>query len=303
VAGEPMAERAGQVGGQYAGRTGRTSGPRGKNTKSNVTSEDIIGETTAAAGNVNRTQDGDRGLHLASNYMSRAPTRGAVAVNFPVKSRFAGQTNDGPKKDNIKLQKPRPSFYVGIIGSPDLSTVKFQSVKNAGTRFGLLLGYSFNSRWAIEAGAYYGTKKYYTDGEYFDKSKAAYVLSHVDNLKVDGVCNMWEIPVNVRYNLSSGEKMKWFATAGISAYHMSREKYDCAGILYGNPWRHNWDTTSFPHSWSANLNLSVGYEQQLGKIGNLRLEPYVRIPMSGIGTGKLSIMSAGLNIGITRRIW
>jgi hypothetical protein len=51
------------------------------------------------------------------------------------------------------------------------------------------------------------------------------------------------------------------------------------------------------------VDLSIGYEQKLGKIGNLRIEPYLRIPLSGIGTGDLSILSAGLNLGITRRIW
>jgi hypothetical protein len=27
------------------------------------------------------------------------------------------------------------------------------------------------------------------------------------------------------------------------------------------------------------------------------------VPLSGIGTGKLPIMSTGINIGITRRLW
>jgi len=33
------------------------------------------------------------------------------------------------------------------------------------------------------------------------------------------------------------------------------------------------------------------------------VEPYLRLPLAGIGTGKLPIMSAGINIGITRRLW
>jgi hypothetical protein len=249
----------------------------------------------------------EKDLHLANNNVQRAATRGNVAVNIPVKSNSIDQTkvsktkNDA-KKDKIKLQKPKPSFYVGILGSPDLSSIKFQSVKNVGSTYGLLFGYGFNSRWAIETGVSFGKKKYFTDGEYFDKTNA-YVLKYVDQLKVEGTCTMWEIPLNVRYNFSTGEKMKWFATGGVTAYYMSREQYDCTGYLNGAPWGQDWDRKPSNHRWSSNLNLSVGYEQRLGKIGNLRLEPYVRMPISGIGTGKLSIMSAGLNIGITRRIW
>jgi hypothetical protein len=51
------------------------------------------------------------------------------------------------------------------------------------------------------------------------------------------------------------------------------------------------------------VNVSAGFEQRIGKIGSLRLEPYIRLPLSDIGTGRLPIMSAGLNIGITRRLW
>jgi len=288
---------------ETAGQSGRNSRIKSDNVPGdNVTGDNIIGDNindikdeNASGGNLKSGQD-ERGLHLASNNMQRVNTkmRGDVAAgNIPVKS--------NAKKD-IKLQKSKPSFYVGILGSPDLSTIKWQSVKNVGTRFGLLLGYSFNSRWSIESGAYYSRKNYYTDGEYFDKTNA-YILKYVDQLKVNGVCNMWEFPVNVRYNLSTGGKMKWFATAGVSAYYMSKEKYDCSGYLNGAPWSEEWNKKPSHNSWSSNLNLSVGYEQRLGRIGNLRLEPYVRVPMTGIGTGKLSIMSAGLNIGITRRIW
>ncbi|MDO6430703.1 outer membrane beta-barrel protein [Flavitalea sp. BT771] len=241
----------------------------------------------------------------SDHQVSLASTKNSVAVNIPVKAKTEEPVKkSADAKDKIKLQKPKPSFYVGIMGSPDLSVVRFQSIKAMGSNFGLLLGYSFNSRWAVETGVYYDRKKYYTNGEYFSKSKAPR-LQDVDLKTVDGVCNMWEIPLNVRYNFSSGNnKMKWFATGGLSTYLMSKEKYSFTGYYWGNP---NWNGTytyKTPYQyWFSILNLSVGYEQRLGKIGNLRLEPFVRVPLAGIGTGSLSIMSAGLNIGITRRIW
>jgi len=291
-AGVARSEKGGHVGGKKEGQADQVSAA-GQGERVNG----LRGGESAKLDNLKSVQD-DKGLHLASNNVQRVNTkmRGDVSAS-QIKVNAANA-----KKDNIKIQKPKPSFYVGILGSPDLSTIKWQSVKNVGTRYGLLLGYSFNSKWSIETGAYYSKKKYFTDGEYFDKTNA-YILKYVDQLKVDGVCNMWEIPLSVRYNFPSGEKMKWFATAGVSAYYMSREKYDCSGYLNGAAWWQEWNKKPSHNSWSTNLNFSVGYEQRLGKIGNLRLEPYVRVPMSGIGTGKLSIMSAGLNIGITRRIW
>jgi len=254
------------------------------------------GNEVAATGVSPRTTD--RKISLAN-------TKDAASVNIPVKSNTEEPVKKSPAaKDKIKLQKPKPSFYVGIIGSPDLSLVRFQSIKAVGNNFGLLLGYSFNSRWAVETGIYYDRKKYYTDGEYFSKSKAPR-LNDIDLKTVDGICYMWEIPLNVRYNFPSvNNKMKWFATGGLSTYLMSKENYTFTGDYWGNPnWKGTYTYKTPYHYLFSILNLSVGYEQRLGKIGDLRLEPFLRVPLAGIGTGDLSIMSAGLNICITRRIW
>jgi len=84
---------------------------------------------------------------------------------------------------------------------------------------------------------------------------------------------------------------------------MTRENYvskiETSGWTYDSPW----DIKKPSQYWFSVVNLSVGFEQKIGRIGNLRLEPYLRIPLKGMGTGSLPIMSAGLNIGITRRIW
>ena len=216
-------------------------------------------------------------------------------------------TAPATKKDTTTKQPTSKTkhFYAGVFGSPDLSTVKMQSVKGVGTTFGLILGYTFNGgHWAIETGAYVDRKKYYTDGEYFN-TKEVRVPSNSYLDDVDGTCYMWEIPLNVRYNFNPGAKTAWFATAGFSTYLMSHEKY-----TYGYNWRGSatvWDSTWDIHKSSqypfSIINLSAGFEQRLGKIGNLRVEPYVRLPLTGLGTGKLPIMSAGVNIGITRQLW
>ncbi len=51
------------------------------------------------------------------------------------------------------------------------------------------------------------------------------------------------------------------------------------------------------------MNVSVGYNRTLNKVGTLRIEPYLKIPIKGIGIGNLPITSTGLNIGITKKIF
>ncbi|HWB92770.1 MAG TPA: outer membrane beta-barrel protein [Puia sp.] len=215
-------------------------------------------------------------------------------------------TAPAPRKDTsvAKAKQHTKHFYAGLVGAPDLSTVKMQSVKGVGSTFGVLLGYSLSSHWSIETGVYVDRKKYYTDGEYFN-TKEVNLPQNADLLYVNGVCYMWEIPLNVRYNFNPGAKTAWFATAGFSSYLMSHEKYAYDWKWYGggtardNTWNIH-KSSQYPFSI---INLSAGFEQRLGKVGSLRIEPYMRLPLGGLGTGKLPIMSAGVNIGITRQLW
>ena len=245
---------------------------------------------TNAAGN---DGDGDHDPALALLDLRRAPIGGGYEVVVEVKAPMAAA------KNMAQAATKHSHGYIGVFGAPDFSTVRFQSMKGVGTTLGVLLGYSFNDRWAVETGLSLDRKRYYTSGEYFKKSMPpGYTL-----LNVDGTCYMWEIPVNVRYNFNKSPGMKWFATAGLSTYLMSKEDYTYQ-------WEANWVTGEGAWNihkpsqyWFSIVNLSAGFEQRLGKIGNLRLEPYVRIPLSGIGTGNLPIMSAGVNIGFTRQLW
>jgi len=216
------------------------------------------------------------------------------------------------KKDSNATKQKNPAktktsyFYAGIIGAPDLSTVKMQTVKAVGNTFGILAGYAFNSHWAIETGAYLERKKYYTEGQYFSIKEVT--LPSNDTLSnVNGTCYMWEIPLNVRYTFNPGAKTKWFAVAGFSTYLMTSEKYTYGYEYYGGgtswPGTSSWDIKKPSQYPFSIVNLSAGFEQRLGKVGNLRVEPYVRLPLTGMGTGKLPIMSTGINIGITRQLW
>jgi len=206
-------------------------------------------------------------------------------------------------KTNIKLKKDF-HFYAALMAGADVSTVKFQSVKGMGNSVGLLLGYHFSkSRFNIETGVYWDTKKYYSKGEYFDKNKVSYFANYPNAklLYVNGNCNMFEIPINVRYNFLQKKNTSFFVVAGISSYLMNKEAY---GYAYEESGWQGYGDQSYYHStqnWFSILNLSAGFEHHLGKIGDIRIEPYAKLPLSGIGKGSLSLTSAGLNVGLSRR--
>jgi len=229
--------------------------------------------------------------------------KGNISVQADVRSKWPASPETQVKAAVKDPKSPhKHSLYVGILGAPDLSTIDFQKIKSVGTTYGILGGYTFNQTWSLETGVYLDKKKYFTDGQYFSKKNVP-ALQYIELQNVDGTCNMVEIPLNLRYNLSQGKQHKFFATAGLSTYLMSKEWYAYQVWTSSGPANKPFTYTNPYHYLFSIVNMSIGYEQKLGKIGDLRIEPYLRIPLSGIGTGSLSILSAGLNLGITRRIW
>ena len=46
------------------------------------------------------------------------------------------------------------------------------------------------------------------------------------------------------------------------------------------------------------LNLSAGYEYEAGPHWRLQAEPYVKVPLTGVGAGKVQLLSAGVYFGL-----
>jgi Outer membrane protein beta-barrel domain len=256
----------------------------------------------AGAGNVVNGRSGVEGRSKIDS--RRASTAGSFNLVVDVKAPAARKDSSAKQPKKATAKSSHSHGYIGLTGAPDLSTVKMQATKGVGTTWGLVLGYSFNDHWAVESGVSLDRKKYYTAGEYFSKEGDPALLPYTVN-SVNGTCDMWEIPLNVRYNFNPGSKITWFATTGLSTYLMTKQQYtyslETSGSNY--PWNQNWSTTVPSNYLFSIVNISGGFERRIGQIGNLRIEPYVRLPLSGIGSGKLPIMSAGINIGITRRLW
>jgi hypothetical protein len=195
-------------------------------------------------------------------------------------------------------------FYAGLIGGLDATAIKFQRVENAGYDLGVLAGYSFGKKWSIETGLLADKKFYYSEGEYFNTSKV-YVPPNSKITSVEGNCSMWELPLSIRYNLKTSPNHSWFVTGGVSSYFMKKENYSYGYYYFSNGQTHYYD-----HSYESSsktifsvAQISGGYTRRIGKIADLRIEPYFKIPLRGVGIGSMPFQSAGIHVGLTREIF
>jgi Outer membrane protein beta-barrel domain len=202
-------------------------------------------------------------------------------------------TEKSKKTDSPKSNK---GFYIGLLIGPDLSTVKFQSVKQLGFSLGTNVGYRFSKRVSVETGLLWDKKYYYSSGEYFNTDKLP-VQPPPTIKSLQGYCNMYEIPIDLRYDFTVTKNNMFFGKIGFSNYFMKKEDY-----TYTKP--NGYDAGPYSYYNSSNnflavLQLSGGYERSIGTNTSFWIEPYFKIPLQGVGLGSMPISSAGFYLGIS----
>lgn len=234
-----------------------------------------------------------------TRYISPFAFSGGRKIELPDKGMEPVKNTAQPKPITGKKER---GIYAGIMGGVNATTVKFQKVPEKSMEYGLLIGYRLNKKWSIESGVYWENKFYYSDGKYFNTSWV-YIPPNSKITEVSGDCKMIEIPLNFRYGFSANQRSGWFGTAGASSYFMKKEDYNYV-YYYGNSGTYATHYKKYSNSskyYFSVLQLSGGYTRSLGKISELRIEPYLKIPIAGMGVGKLPLLSAGLRIGLTKK--
>lgn len=191
-------------------------------------------------------------------------------------------------KDSI-FRKSRWSF--GLEFSPDFSTVGLKGVEDPGYTVGLHTEYHLSSKLSLSGGISYSKKVYFADEgiESYPGSNPNWTLD-----RVDANCDVIDIPINLSYYLKGYEASGFVLSAGFSTYFMLTEDYD---IIYDGPWP---EGSQFFRNDNQHflgiLNASVGYRKQLSPVLSLQAEPYIKIPIQGIGAGGLDLYTSGMKL-------
>ena len=107
---------------------------------------------------------------------------------------------------------------------------------------------------------------------------------------------MFEIPVDIRFDFAAKKNHGFFAKTGLSSYLMTSENYT---VNYPNNYSGRWKNDSLKNNIFSILQISGGYERVISDKTKIRVEPYVKIPLQGIGKGDMPISSFGIYLGIT----
>lgn len=201
----------------------------------------------------------------------------------------------------IKLTvKNRQGMYYGLLAGAGFTTVKSQSLTRPGFDIGLVAGFQVSLRSSVEINLLYTHKYYYSDGRYFSMDKIKNDMpANMKLMSVKGNSSIIDIPVKFRYNVMQKNNSAVYAAAGVSSYILVNEKNSyvtstngTVGSMYGN-------YTSTSGYFAGALNISAGYAHTLQKNNSIRVEPYVTIPLKGIGMGSLPVTTSGVHVLFT----
>ena len=204
------------------------------------------------------------------------------------------------KKNSMPEQR---GIYLGVASGLSFAEVKKQGFKKPGLNIGVIAGYQFNGRSSIEAGLFFAQKKYFTGGRYFNMDKIGSSMpAGMEVVSLESTSCVFEIPTRFKYNLLHKNKADLFSSAGITSYILAREKNNYLMLHNGTKQNMTGLYKNGSKYFAATLDISLGYEHTIGKSSHLRIEPYLQIPLKGIGVGSLPVLSSGLRIGLTKFI-
>ena len=240
-----------------------------------------------------------------------------ITDTLVIKQKISGKNDSISASKNINKDSPvvisstkknktnnylRQAFaYAGIMTNADVSFIKNQKISSPSLGVGIVGGYHFKNGISVESGLLYERKNYYTKGKYFNTDKLSY-LQNVKLLATNGNCYMYEIPLSIAYDFKSHKKYNWFVTAGASSYLMHKEYYNFKYDYNGSYGEKGYDYYHSSKNWFSILNFGAGVNVQTSNKYFIKVQPYYKAPLSGVGIGKLRLSSAGINISLTRRI-
>ena len=203
----------------------------------------------------------------------------------PEKSNTASANKQNKKSFTDKIA-------VTLSAGADLSYIELSNAGKLKPVYGAGLSYAFGKHFVVSSGLYV-SKKVYTASPY--QYKFAGYTTPANLKEVGADCKIFEIPLTVYYSSRQVKNHNWLGGIGLSSLLMKKEAYD---YRYETPSGQTWNyektiTNENKHYFSV-LTISGGYQYRLNNYLSFIAEPYVKIPLTGIGMGKLKLNSTGV---------
>lgn len=220
-----------------------------------------------------------------------------VAIKPEIKKQEAILKTINSQPEIIKKKTKNTSGFKNNFGVTLSTGPAISGVSNVGKitlRYGAGLSYTIFKKFTIRTGFYMSKKIYSVDpyDYHFPNGRSG---NNGDLQSVGANCNVDEIPLNLYYNFGKMKNHNWFISTGLSSYLMRKESYEFYyKTTTGDVYENDWSIKNKNKNIFSVLNLSAGYQHTFNKQFSIMAEPYINLPLSGIGAGKVKLNSGGV---------
>jgi hypothetical protein len=198
-------------------------------------------------------------------------------------------------KPVIKSAGFRPQYAISVIGAPEVNGVNSLSQTSSGTNLGVLFSVELFNKLYITTGGMYSVKPYSSNvaGYGYNSSLTAHNIT-----SIDANCHVLDIPLNFDYQFYNKGLNKLSVGTGLSSYIMLYEHYQ---YNYGDPDVNGSVNKTIPQTNKyifGVLNLQATYTRLVTSNVGISVQPYMKLPLTGIGATGARLQTAGFAIGL-----
>ena len=227
--------------------------------------------------------------------MNQSSGKEVTSQSFPSDSSSLEKQKDPIVKSETNLNdslagpiKSRPSRWNVMLSlSPDFSSTDLDKFTTPGGAFGIAGYYSFSRAFSISTGVVMSHKLYWDNGNEYKPLEAGFWAKKIHGIvpgKIEGSCSVLEIPFGFQYYAVSTKKNKLYLASTFSSYIMFKESYQYIFDAPNPGAAQSWHAKKISYSLFSITNLAVGYERSISDRLMIGVSPYIKIPMSGIGS-------------------
>ncbi|MNZ71338.1 hypothetical protein D3C78_896980 [compost metagenome] len=194
---------------------------------------------------------------------------------------------------------PKRNPYLGKLtfsvgAAPALNGVNTLKGGDWGGDLGMALTIGLSKKWSFTTGVIYAKKVYSTGYENYNPVNPPSISYKPTS--VDADCRVLDIPLNINYKLYSKKQNEIKLSTGLSSYMMLKEDYS---FNYTNPYYPSdyvYEVRNENKHWLGVVNASVEYQRKINSTMSIGIQPFVKIPLDGVGYSRVKLKTAGVAV-------
>ncbi|WP_449436785.1 hypothetical protein [Pedobacter steynii] len=197
-----------------------------------------------------------------------------------------------------KITGKRSALTLSIMAAPDISSSNLNVDTKISSNIGVLATYAITDKISVTTGAVYSRKLYNYGG--IGSAGTAYMKNA---WQVNADCIVLDVPLNVNYTFLKRRNFSVGVNSGLSSYFMLNEKYKyITGPQGGTQKVTELEIKNQNQHIFGVANLSLSFERRITNSLSFGVQPFIKLPLTGIGNGNARLRSTGvafsLNLGL-----